>query len=338
MSPPSSSGPRGSLGADIEQVDRASAAWLAAAVELDAIARRLRERLRSVEASRAWTGRDAARLLDGMGRLLPSLGEISGALVRGSRALAAHAAEQRRASAPAPAVAVERWSRAGDGIAVQRVGPHGAGTVVVVVPGVGSDVGDAQRLADDAVRVHARAWVRHGLDDVAIISWLGYDPPDTVPGGLDPRPAARGAAALGDDVRRWRGGGAERVVLVGHSYGALVAGRAAAGGTADPAAGGSRRRDGQVDALVQLGAPGAGPPGPTAWTVLRDPALDWVAARAPGDPIVLASPWLVDVHGPDPVLLTGRLATTTRGHGGYLHDPAVLDAIARIAGRRGPAG
>lgn len=323
-----------SWGADVDGLERAASGFFAAADALDAIARRLSARLD--EAGSAWRGRDAVVHLQAARRTVTAIARMGGAMVRCGRALRRQAAEQRRASSPAPAVTVERRSTRGDGRIVRRVGPASAGAVVVVVPGVGNDLGDADRLLDDAVRVQSAAWVRHGLGDVAVVSWLGYDPPDVVAGGLDPRPARRGAARLGADVRRWRRDGAERIVLVGHSYGALVVGRTAAAGSAPTGSGGMDDPAGrQVDALVQLGAPGAGPPGPTAWRALRRPGLAWWAARAPGDPIAFAQPWVVGVHGPDPVRLADRVATTGRGHGGYLRDPEVLRAVAQVAGAGG---
>jgi hypothetical protein len=210
-------------------------------------------------------------------------------------------------------------------VLVRRVGPVSAGTVVAVVPGAGTDLGDADRLLDDAVRVHAAASVGRGAADLAVVAWLGYDPPDTVALAVDPRPAAVGSLALRRDVARWRADGARTVVVMGHSYGAVVAGRAAATAGRPP---------GEPDVLVQLGAPGAGPPGPTGWRALVDGGPAWFAARARRDPIGLVT-FAPPVHGPDPVRLTRRLPTSLPGHGAYLRDPVLLDALARLVAGTG---
>jgi pimeloyl-ACP methyl ester carboxylesterase len=240
-------------------------------------------------------------------------------LARSARTVTASAREQRRASeARPPATVVRRTGREG-GRLVQRVGRPDAAIVVVLVPGVGTDPADARRLRADAGRVWS-AVASAGRDpaEVAVVSWLGYDPPDVVVGALDPRPADRGARALVEAVAGLRAGGAHRVVVVGHSYGGVVVGRALGAGL-------------DADGAVFLGSPGTGG-GPSGGR-----SVEVRAARAAGDPIALVRPWAGVLYGPDPVDRHPRLATSLTGHGAYLRDPVLLDGLADLAtGAGGP--
>ncbi|MFZ4517126.1 MAG: alpha/beta hydrolase [Microthrixaceae bacterium] len=271
-------------------------------------------------AARGWDGADAeafrARL---RGRVeLPAV-RVAAELRRLARRLVDAAREQRRASQVVPAAVTERSSRRDGGRLVQRVGPVDAPVVVLLVPGVGSDRADGPRLARDAVGVWA-ALAPASPGGLAVVSWLGYDPPDTVPGAIDPRPASEGARLLAVEVVARRAAGAARVVVVGHSYGALVAGRLAAAPVV-PAE--------RPDVVVLAGAPGEGPPGglgpvPASMVV--------VTAREASDPIALAAAVGRPLHGPDPVGRLPRLPTSGRGHGAYLSDPVLLAALADLVG------
>jgi hypothetical protein len=154
--------------------------------------------------------------------------------------------------------------------------------VVVWVPGVGTDLLDLDRLTAplrrlrEAVAAEAAAGGRPGT--VAVVAWLGYDAPDHL-----------GAAALGDAAAAARAGAPElvrtvaglraadapdgaprHVTVVGHSYGSLVVGRAAAAGLA-------------ADDVVFVGSPGVGVDDADAIT--RDAGGRVWAARTPDDPI-----------------------------------------------------
>jgi pimeloyl-ACP methyl ester carboxylesterase len=148
---------------------------------------------------------------------------------------------------------------AGDGRAVEVLGDLStAGRIAVLVPGVDTVLADFDRGLGGVPRrapgVQARALYEQlskRSTDVAVISWLGYDPPEGV-----------GVAAATEVVRQRPG---VRVTLIGHSYGALVAGLAA-------------RELPEVADVVALGAPGIG----------ADRAADLGGARvwsalAPGD-------------------------------------------------------
>ena len=292
-----------------------------AARELVAISVAHEARLRAVR----WDGSAAAVRLDEFRiELGTALRACSTDLVDTSRQLDAHALEQRSASlAPMPRVELRHDPR-GDGRLVERLGPVDASVVVVLVPGVGTDITDRGRLRASADGVWATVAAVHerdrGSPDVAVVSWLGYDPPDHVWGGLQRAPAVAGARRLVDDVAELRAGGATRVVVVGHSYGAVLASRAGAAGM-------------QADELVLLGSPGLGVDH-AEQIRLRSGARMWAAA-APGDLVT----WLARaglVHGPDPLAVARRLPMSRRGHGAYLEDPVLLAALGVVAGGGDP--
>jgi hypothetical protein len=164
---------------------------------------------------------------------------------------------------------------AGDGRAVEVLGDLStAGRIAVLVPGVDTVLADFDRGLGGVPRrapgVQARALYEQlskRSTDVAVISWLGYDPPEGVGVAAATEGRARaGAAELTGFVRevvRQRPG--VRVTLIGHSYGAVVAGLAAP-------------QLPEVADVVALGAPGIG----------ADRAADLGGARvwsalAPGD-------------------------------------------------------
>lgn len=311
------------LGCDPVELESAVPSCRALVAALDGTTHRLRR-----VGPDAWRGPSADRWWSGVHA--PLLGQVSrcaAALASLALGLQEQADEQRRASLGP--VATNRTATAhGPGTWVGRTagtGGSGAGLVtVVLVPGVGTTAGDAPELAADAERVWqelavvAERSTRLGdgaQDRVVVVPWLGYDPPDHVLAGLARAPSAEGARRLADDVHAWRGGGAGRVVVVGHSYGALVGARASALGAAP-------------DELVLLGAPGLGvgsvgalglPDGADLWTAAarRDP-ISWVARAGL-------------VHGPDPVPHSRRLPTSMGGHSAYLDDPVLLAALADLA-------
>jgi pimeloyl-ACP methyl ester carboxylesterase len=226
-------------------------------------------------------------------------------------------------AAPAPSAAT-RAARApgrllaydprGDGKIVEVFGDlPTARQVVVIIPGSGWTLSKilTGRGADQADPISgARALLAEiggqaPSAQVAIVVWLGYDAPENID-----RQAARSERAIGGarDLVRFLAGlpGQGRVILVGHSYGTIVAGRTAA-------------RSPRVTDVVALASPGM-----DAGSVagLRTRARVW-AARAPGDPIAYVPHvhvWRYG-HGGDPVApgfgaLVFRTGAT-HGHGGY---------------------
>lgn len=143
------------------------------------------------------------------------------------------------------------------GTAVEAVGDLAHATrIAVLVPGVDTTLPDFDRGLGGVVR-RAPAWQARSLETeasleapdarVAVVAWLGYRTPAGISlDAIGENRARAGANALVAfvDALTGRYPGA-RVTLVGHSYGAIVAGLAAP-------------RLPQVHDLVTLGAPGVG--------------------------------------------------------------------------------
>ncbi|MEV4703504.1 alpha/beta hydrolase [Actinoplanes sp. NPDC049316] len=142
----------------------------------------------------------------------------------------------------------------GDGTAVEAVGDLAtADRIAVLVPGVSTTLRDFDRglggVSRRAPAVQARAVLAalraaEPSARVAVVAWLGYDPPEglSLDAARDLR-ARAGAPALVAFVRTLPPRAS--VTLIGHSYGALVAGLAA-------------RQLPRVTDVVALGAPGMG--------------------------------------------------------------------------------
>ncbi|MBQ1025832.1 alpha/beta hydrolase [Micromonospora sp. C95] len=205
----------------------------------------------------------------------------------------------------------------GDGRAVEVLGDlASADRIAVLVPGVGTRLADFDRglggVARRAPAQQARALraALHAADPharVAVLAWLGYDPPDGIATAATPVAARRGADQLGDHLRTLAGQlPATRITLVGHSYGALVVGLAAM--EAPP----------QVTDVVTLGGVGVGADHADRF----GPVRVW-AAEAPDD-------WIRRVpqlrlpgvgHGirpADPSFGARPLPAASTGHDGYL--------------------
>ncbi|GAA0465508.1 hypothetical protein Ade02nite_47740 [Paractinoplanes deccanensis] len=224
----------------------------------------------------------------------------------------------------------------GDGRAVEVLGDLATATrIAVLVPGVGTVLADFDRGLGGVPRrapgVQARALYEHLSKrdpHTAVIAWLGYDPPEGVgPAAATFGRARAGAAALVafvEDLRGQRPSAA--VTLIGHSYGALVAGLAAP-------------RLPWVGDIVTLGAPGVGASraadlgGARVWSALAP--TDWIRripevrllgvglGRRPSNPDFGASPLPTDgVAGHDYYLTPG--SATLRAVG-----DVVLSGVAR---------
>jgi pimeloyl-ACP methyl ester carboxylesterase len=140
---------------------------------------------------------------------------------------------------------------AGTGRLVEVLGdPNTARRIAVLVPGVDTRLTDFDRGLG-GVRRRAPAWQARQLraeegPDVAVVAWLGYLPPK----GVDLAAARSDRARLGADelVAFVRGLAVQApqatVVVVGHSYGSLVAGYAA------------RRLPAAVTDVLAIGSPG----------------------------------------------------------------------------------
>ncbi|MET7879068.1 alpha/beta hydrolase [Micromonospora profundi] len=187
----------------------------------------------------------------------------------------------------------------GDGRVVEVLGDLAdADRIAVLVPGVGSTLADfdsglggvAQRApAAQAGQLYRQLQAIAPGARVAVLAWLGYDPPDGVVTAAGTAGARRGADALVALLRQLAARRpAATITVVGHSYGALVVSLAAAGAPA------------QVTDVVSLGGVGAGvqhaddmrgrrfwaAEAPTDWIrrvpPVRLPGLGF--GRRPGDP------------------------------------------------------
>lgn len=304
------------IGADPDALDEVASVMRRLAAELDRRPQWSPHRTGASWGAVSWNGVDAERLRNGLRAVELERRRAATGLLECARGLAAAAVQQRRASSEVPVAAVTVDSAADGGRLVQRIGGAGAPVVVLVVPGVGTDRGDRDRLRADATRVWRDLADR--VDDpsgFAVLSWLGYDPPDRLLGALDIRPAEEGARLLTGEVLRLRRSGATRVVVVGHSYGGVVAGRAVAAGM-------------DADVVVQLGSPGSGAVGAAA--AMRTRGIELRAVREPGDPIGFVAGRLPGLYGEDPVGEAPSLRTSGSGHGAYLSDPVLLDGLAEL--------
>jgi hypothetical protein len=159
-----------------------------------------------------------------------------------------------------------------------------AGAVGVLVPGTGNTVtDDLDGLLTDAAAVGAKGVAASPGTTVATVAWLGYRTPPSVPAAAGSARARVGGLALDATLdglaaaRTATGTPPARVVVMGHSYGAVVVDEAV-------------RAPGPMaaDAVVVMGDPGMDGPG---WTLEVDEAY---RALAPLDPIR----WTPDlVHG-----------------------------------------
>jgi hypothetical protein len=227
----------------------------------------------------------------------------------------------------------------GDGTAVEVLGDlTRAERVVVLVPGVDTVLRDFDRGLGGVARRAPAVQARTVFDRVratapaaavAVVAWLGYDPPEgfSLDVARDVR-ARSGATALTGFVRALT---AQRpgvaVTLVGHSYGAIVVGLAA-----------PQLRE--VTDVVALGAPGMGAGraadlgGARVWAALAP--TDWMR-RVPQVRLLRLG------HGRRPTAARfGALLLPTdgvTGHDGYLvPGSATLEALAGLILDRPTAG
>lgn len=162
------------------------------------------------------------------------------------------------------------FDRTGDGRAVEVVGDLAtARRIVIVVPGNDTTLPDFDRglggVARRAPAVQARAVYNAvglaGATEVAVVAWLGYDPPEGIGVAAAREERARaGAAELQRFVATLPPGAT--VAVVGHSYGTAVVGLAASG--FGPA----------VTDLVAIASPGMGV---SSAAELRTRARVWAA-------------------------------------------------------------
>ncbi|AGZ39252.1 alpha/beta hydrolase [Actinoplanes friuliensis] len=151
-----------------------------------------------------------------------------------------------------------RWPRpylmqldtAQDGRAVVALGdPDRAGAVLTQVPGMTADLESFGKELARAERIAVRATELTPGASTSAILWLGYDAPDFVDEAANRSRAEAGAAGLRrfqDGLRATHLGEPAHQTLLGHSYGSLVVGEAAA------------ERGLAADDVVFVGSPGVG--------------------------------------------------------------------------------
>ncbi|MDI6098508.1 alpha/beta hydrolase [Actinoplanes sp. NEAU-A12] len=220
----------------------------------------------------------------------------------------------------------------GEGRAVVALGdPDRAAHVLTHVPGMTSDLKSLGGELSRAERVAARAGELGPGGSTSAVLWLDYDAPDFVHEAASARQARDGAPELTrfqEALRATHDGEPAHQTVLGHSYGSLVVGRAAAAGGLP------------ADDVVFVGSPGVGV---DSASQLRIPADRVWSTTSITDPIRLAArpdPGLPDRSrdlwfGRDPSE-PGFGARVFRsqldaGHLGYWDagKPA-LDALARI--------
>ncbi|MFF8775272.1 alpha/beta hydrolase [Kitasatospora sp. NPDC015120] len=199
----------------------------------------------------------------------------------------------------------------GDGRAIVATGnPDKANHTAVFVPGTNTELPGVPGQIDHIRKLQSYAgrYAKEG-ESVAVISYLGYDTPESISKAANPMRGLDGA----DDMRRFSDGlrvahGEPRTHLsyVAHSYGSFAV------GVADSEKGGL-----QADDIVTLGSPGMGVL--TADQLTVNPDHLWIgeatddATRVVGGFSLGPSPHIAGFGGHNIVI-------DTSGHGGYWDD------------------
>jgi len=198
--------------------------------------------------------------------------------------------------------------------------------VAVIVPGVGTTADNFDHGLG-GVRRRSPAWQARQLyaaaggarSRIAVVAWLGYQPPSGVGiAAARSERAIEGARAL----RRYLRGLPGKVVLIGHSYGSLVLAYAA------------RRLPRNVTDLIVLGSPGLDV---DSADQLGDDATLW-AGQAADDWTRRLPPWRIlgFGHGANPAAAGFGArpldVTAAHGHDGYFAARPVRSLAAVVAG------
>jgi pimeloyl-ACP methyl ester carboxylesterase len=206
----------------------------------------------------------------------------------------------------APLYLLDINNKSVDGTAVVAVGnPDTARHQAVIVPGVNSALDGMTGEIERAGRLQTSAdHMANARGDVAVIAWLNYDSPGQDPSAVNGSAAASGAPELAQfvDVMR-QTSDHTHVTVVGHSYGSVVVGHAAASG-------GLNTND-----IVTAGSPGMDV---ASVNDLRIDAHHVWAGAAQGDDV---SGWLSHfAHGTEPhtdEFGANRFVVDTTGHSAY---------------------
>lgn len=171
-----------------------------------------------------------------------------------------------------------RIDQAGDGGAVVALGdPDRAANVLTQVPGMTADLASYGGELARAERIAARAAELAPDAATSTVLWLGYDAPDFVHEAVSPAQATAGATGLRrfqDGLRATHLGAPAHQSVLGHSYGSLVVGTAAA------------RPGLATDDVIFVGSPGVGvdsaaelhlPPGQVWSSTSFSDVIQWAA-------------------------------------------------------------
>jgi hypothetical protein len=311
------------------------AEWIGARDGVPAAARDLANRLALDALSQHRPG--DAQPLARTGAPVPGLGEL----------------RDRLAAGTGPRAYLLRLDPAGDGRAVVALGdPDRAAHVLTQVPGMTADLASYQGELVRAERIAERAAELAPAAASSAIMWLGYDAPDFVDEAASRAPAEAGAVELRrfqEGLRATHDGVPAHQTVLGHSYGSLVVGRAAA----EPGL--------AADDVVFVGSPGVGadsaaelrvPAGrvwaSTSWSdVIQWAAVspgslaeDLAVSRLPGGALVAfgrpEDNLYFGTNPSDPAFGARVFASPPgAGHLGYWAEGSALDALTNIAVGRG---
>jgi hypothetical protein len=191
-----------------------------------------------------------------------------------------------------------------DGRAVVALGdPDRARHVLTHVPGMTTDLESAGSELTRAGRLAARATEMTPAEAVSAVMWLDYDAPDFLHEAWSDRQARDGAEELRrfqESLRATHEGPPAHQTVLGHSYGSVVVGAAAAGPL-------------EADDVVFVGSPGTGVnsvaeltvPADRVWATTSSSDVIQYAAVSPGS-LLRDLPLAGSVPAAGPLLAFGR--------------------------------
>ncbi|THV26792.1 alpha/beta hydrolase [Glycomyces paridis] len=140
------------------------------------------------------------------------------------------------------------YSLEGDGQAVVSIGnPDTADNTAVHVPGTYSELSNFGTQMNRADTMYEDALKAAPDEETAVIAWLGYDAPDSVPQASNPQQAHDATGDLSSfmyGLEASHQGGDSHTSVMGHSYGSTVAGDTV------------RTYEGVADELITVASPG----------------------------------------------------------------------------------
>ncbi|WP_327355840.1 alpha/beta hydrolase [Streptomyces sp. NBC_01304] len=220
-----------------------------------------------------------------------------------------------------------------DGRAIIAMGnPDTAAHTGVLVPGTNTDMTGVPGQLERIDKLQNSATAQSDGEDVAMITWLGYDAPEASMTDFNSVGGTGRAEDAAPDLRQFvagtqasHDGSPSHTTVMGHSYGSTVVGAAASGGNGLGA-----------DDVVVVGSPGMTVN--TADELQMDSEHVWVGG-APDDPII--NNFAGATLGADPMLQPfggNNFQVDTSGHSGYWNEGS--DSLANqgliIAGKPAP--